>query len=222
MKLMKLRTLLAAALLSGAAGLLPAAACAGERSEPSAPGSIWGRENLLADRTFKTHDLVTIVIREKSKTSTKLETDYAKSNSLGLDIAKAFSIKGTGDGGLTYEPLTTGSKKPELDLKFDSKREGSGEVKSQDTFEARVTAEVIEVLPNGQLVLEARKRLTTGEATVTLALTGRIRPEDVSSDNTVDSDRVADPRIEYNPSGSVADANRRGWLARIWDFVNVF
>ena len=56
----------------------------------------------------------------------------------------------------------------------------------------------------------------------TLIITGRIRPEDIKTDNTVDSDRVADSHIQYKPKGAVADANRRGWLHRLFDFVNVF
>jgi flagellar L-ring protein precursor FlgH len=78
------------------------------------------------------------------------------------------------------------------------------------------------VLPNGQLMLEARKRVTIGEERSELILTGRVRPEDVRSDNTVLSDRVADSHIQYRPKGAVADANKRGWLHRLFDFINIF
>lgn len=214
------------------AALLTAAACAaaGEApavpvaaAEPAASGSVWASApNPLADKVFRQHDLITIVISEQSITNTKTETTLdRKLDPLQLEIAKAFTIKPT-MGGLTYEPLTALSKKPEIDISAERKHEGSGEIKHKDTFQARITAEVLEVLPNGQLVLEARKRVKIAEETSTLVLTGRIRPEDVRSDNTVESERVADPHIQYNPEGAVADANKRSWLTRVLDFLNIF
>jgi flagellar L-ring protein precursor FlgH len=61
-----------------------------------------------------------------------------------------------------------------------------------------------------------------GEEESTLILTGRIRPEDVGTDNIVDSDRVADTRIQYNPSGAVGDVNKRSLMTKLFDFINVF
>jgi flagellar L-ring protein precursor FlgH len=198
---------------SGAAGRYRVPVRAGE-------DSIWGSSNMLADRQVKEHDLITIVIRETNSASTSLETQYEKDFQLKLGIGKAFNVKA--DKGLTYEPLTAASKKPELDISHNRKHEGEGEIKHQEKFEARVTAEVIEVMPNGDLMLEARKRVSIGEERSELVLTGRVRPQDVRSDNTVESDRVADSHIRYAPKGAVGDANKRGWLHRLFDFVNVF
>jgi flagellar L-ring protein precursor FlgH len=190
----------------------------------AASGSVWGSApNPLADKVYKQHDLITIVINEQSNTDTKLQTTLdRKLDPLKLEIAKAFNIKTTGGGGVSYEPLTATSKRPDIDINGERKHEGTGEIKHDETFTAKVTAEVIEVMPNGQLVLEARKRVKMGEETTCLVLTGRIRPEDVGSDNTVSSDRVADPHIQYNPEGAVADANKRSWLTRVFDFINIF
>lgn len=180
--------------------------------------SLWGKRSLLADEKFEAHDLITIVIRESSKTSTSLETEYEKDGEFQVAMSKALSIKETTGGGLTYEPAT---KKPEIDISHGRKHEGKGEIEQDTKFEARITAEVIEILPNGDLVLEARKRVTISEERTELILTGRVRPEHVK-DYTVESDRVADVHIQYKPKGAVADANKRGWLHRLFDFVNVF
>jgi flagellar L-ring protein FlgH len=185
--------------------------------------SIWDNESLITDIEVKEHDLVTIVIKETSKASTSLETEYEKDFEAKLDIAKAFNIKATKGGkSLSYEPLTATSKKPELDISAGRKHEGEASIKHSETFEARITAEVIEVLPNGTLMLEARKRVTIGEERSELILTGRIRPQDIQSGNTVDSDRVADSHIQYRPKGAAADTNKRGWLHRLFDFINIF
>ncbi len=210
--------------------LLALSALGARRARPGEPGdkeaeragedSIWGASttNLLREKEVKEHDLVTIVIKESSKSSTKLETDLEKDTELSLGLAKAISLKRT-KGGVTYKPST---KTPELDIKHSRKLEGSGEIAQDTKFEAKITAEIIEIYPNGTCLLEARKRVTINEECTTLILTGRIRPEDIKSDNTVDSDRVADSHIQYRPKGAVADANRRGWLHRLFDFVNIF
>ncbi|HOX07218.1 MAG TPA: flagellar basal body L-ring protein FlgH [Planctomycetota bacterium] len=213
---MKLATLVCAvsAMLAGA---VPVRA---QESKGGNPGSLWGGGNLIAEKGFNRHDLVTIVIRESSKVGTKMDTTYDRKGELSLEIAKAFNIKT--DKGLSYQPLTTTSKKPELDISSERKHENSGEIKANEEFSAKVTAEVIEILPNGQLVLEARKRVKIGEDTTFLVLTGRCRPQDVSGDNTVDSDRVADAHIQYSPKGAVGDANKRSLLTRFFDFINVF
>jgi flagellar L-ring protein precursor FlgH len=194
---------------------------AGRTGAPSGEDSRWGRRNPISDRQLRTHDLVTIVILENSSTSTSLETDYEKKTELQLDVAKAFNLKAEG-GGLAYEPLTAGSKRPNLDIAHSRKLEGKGELAHKEKFDARVTAEVIEILPNGDLMLEARKRVSMNEDHSELILTGRVRPQDVRSDNTVQSDRVADSHIQYRPKGAAADANKRGWLHRLFDYVNIF
>jgi flagellar L-ring protein precursor FlgH len=214
--------------LALAALLVPAfAARAAERrsakrtAELRGEDSRWGKRNPISDREIRVHDLVTIVIKESSNTSSTLETEYSKDTELTLEIPKAFSVK-SDKGSTTYEPLTASSKRPELDISHGRKTEGKGDLQHKEKFEARVTAEVIEIMPNGDLVLEARKRVTMGEDQSELILTGRIRPGDVRSDNTVESDRVADSHIVYRPKGAAADANKRGWLHRLFDFVNIF
>lgn len=216
------RTILALGLAALAGVLLSAAPAAAQDRPPGNPGSVWGGGNLLAEKGFNQHDLVTIVINESSKVNTKMETSYDKKGTLDLEIAKAFSLERTKGGGVSYAPLTSTSKRPELDITSERKHDGTAEIKTKGEFAAKITAEVIEILPNGQLVLEARKRVKVGEETTTLILTGRCRPQDVRTDNTVESDRVADPSIQYNPKGAVGDANKRSLMTRFFDFVNIF
>jgi len=217
-----MRTVLALGLAAAAWALLPAAPAAAQDRAPGNPGSVWGGGSLLAEKAFNPHDLVTIVISESSKADTRMETNYDRKGGLDLEIAKAFSLEHTKNGKISYQPLTSTSKKPELDISSERKHDNVGEIKTKGEFKAKVTAEVIEILPNGQLVLEARKRVKVGEETTTLVLTGRCRPQDVQTDNTIQSDRVADPHIQYSPKGAVGDANKRSLMTRLFDFVNIF
>lgn len=205
-----------------AAVAAPAIPVLGGERPAGNPGSVWGGGHIMRDRKFQKHDLVMITVRDTTKTGSKLQSTYDRKNDISLEIAKAFGLARTKGGGVTYEPLTSTSKKPELDIQSARKHDNSGEIKSDDQFTARVSAEVVEIMPNGQLVLEARKRVKIGESTNTVILTGRVRPEDIQTDNTVESDRVADAHIQYNPEGAVGDANKRSWLTRFFDFVNIF
>jgi len=183
--------------------------------------SIWKSENLIADRKVKKYDLITVVIREKSKTSTSTETDTEENSDLDTAVAKWFTVNGPVTN-MRAVPTDTTSKLPAARLSHERERDNEGEVEHTESFEARITARVIEIMPNGNLVLEARKTVIVGEETSTLIFTGEVRRKDVKDDNTVDSDRVADAQIIYKGRGVVTDANRRGWLAKIFDFLNVF
>ena len=182
---------------------------------------IWGSENLIADKEIEKYDLITVVIKEKSKTSTTTETETEESAELDTSVSKWFTIEG-GATNLRVNPTTAGSKLPAVRGSHGRERENDGEVEHTESFEARITARVIEILPNGNLVIEARKTVSIGEEESTLIFTGEVRREDVADDNTVDSDRVADAPIVYQGRGVVTDANRRGWLARLFDFLNIF
>ena len=90
----------------------------------------------------------------------------------------------------------------------------------KDEFKARVTAEVVEVLPNGNLILEARKKVTINEEMQEIMLTGTVRPEHVMPDYSVMSRYLADVDMSLQGEGPVTrGGSRRGWLARIIDII---
>ncbi|HEX5245021.1 MAG TPA: flagellar basal body L-ring protein FlgH [Tepidisphaeraceae bacterium] len=99
---------------------------------------------------------------------------------------------------------------------------GTGDVTRNDTFTARITAEVLDVKPNGTLVLQARKHIKTDEEEQLMVLTGTCRVEDVTADNTVLSTQLNDLDLQKNHKGDVREATRRGFLGKLLDFVNPF
>ena len=74
-------------------------------------------------------------------------------------------------------------------------------------------------MPNGNLVLEARKELTINSETQILVLTGMVRPDDVTSDNTVFSNKIADARVYYVGDGVLQEKQSPGWFVRVLDHV---
>jgi flagellar L-ring protein FlgH len=81
---------------------------------------------------------------------------------------------------------------------------------------------VIRVLPGGNLEILGQKRLTLNNGDEYIRVKGIVRPEDISSDNVVQSDRIADADIKYVGAGELADTGKQGWLGRALTSVNPF
>ncbi|MHC4992984.1 MAG: flagellar basal body L-ring protein FlgH, partial [Planctomycetota bacterium] len=112
-----------------------------------------------------------------------------------------------------------GDPLPAFGVEMGKEFDGEGEYERRDDLTARITAEVIEVLPNGNLVLEARTSITNDEEGAVMKVTGICRAEDVSAANTVLSNQVHDLKVEKIHSGELRKANEKGILAKVLDFI---
>ena len=170
-------------------------------------------------RTLRKHDQVTIIVREESEFSSKGSSEFKKEAEfearldefIRLRLRNA-EVEGGGIGGPAPSIRASGTR----DFK------GEGSVDRSDSLTTRVQAEVVDVKPNGTLVLQARSRIKTDDEARTFILTGTCRVEDVSADNTILSTQLYDKNIETKNSGTVRNANRRGWLSNLLDAVSPF
>jgi flagellar L-ring protein precursor FlgH len=105
---------------------------------------------------------------------------------------------------------------------FNKGFKGEGEYKRTDEFTARLSAEVIEILPNGNLVVESRTEIKNDDEVSTVTATGICRPEDISPVNTILSTQLHDLRIEKVNTGPLKDANSKGIFTEILDFLFAF
>ena len=162
-------------------------------------------------RVFKEHDLVQIVVRETTRIA----------SFQGLETDKDFGIAGgvRAFPGLNDVDLLNYTQ---VDLAGEKEFEGEGEYAREDDLTTRLTAEVIEILPNGNLVLEARTRIKTDDEEMFTQLTGTCRPDDVTAANTILSNQIFNLEIEKRHYGQVRDAANKGILARILDAVFAF
>lgn len=170
-------------------------------------------------RTMKKHDLVTIIIRELSEFTSDSTTETNKEFDMEAAIEDLVKLQVSplqiSPGGVGDEPLR---------VRMNGTREfnGEGNVDRADTLIARITAEVIDVKPNGNLVLQARGYIKTDEEEAELVISGTCRAEDVNIDNTILSSQMYDQRIEKRHKGAVRDATKRGWFPRLLDLLNPF
>ncbi len=170
-------------------------------------------------RVIRKHDQVTIIIREESEFSSEGTTETKKEAMIDARVTEFiklsladFAVRG---GGVGDNPPS---------IVADASREftGEGTVDRTDSFTARVTAKVLDVKPNGTLVLEGRKQITTDDEYQRFLVTGICRAEDVSADNTVLSTQLADFNLRKTHKGNVRNATKKGFFPKLLDVINPF
>jgi flagellar L-ring protein FlgH len=102
------------------------------------------------------------------------------------------------------------------------KYEGKGSTQRQSAVRSRITARVVEVLPNGDLRIEASKLVKINKEDETLSLSGIVRQRDVSAENDIPSTLVGDLKLALNGKGVASANNQPGWLFRLIDKVSPF
>lgn len=193
-------------------------------ANPSAPGGVAPNPTLLhtsliavdlpPPKRVQVNDLVTIIIREDKRATSDSKLQNDKKWEIDTALAKWFRLD-------LHDRLVTQSfpERPGVDFQYNDKYDGTGKVERQDSLTTRITATVIDVKPNGTLVLQARKSIKTDEDKQVMTLTGVCRTEDVTAQNTVLSTQLADAEISAENSGPARDAARRGWLKRGLDWL---
>jgi flagellar L-ring protein precursor FlgH len=172
-------------------------------------------------RAFAVHDLVTIVVSEQSKSKSTADAKADKNWQSSAAVDAWISMDPSAFGSSFLTPLATGEL-PSVGVGGDKTFKGKGSYNRADDFTARVTAEVVELRPNGLLVLEARREITNDGETQVIVLSGVCRPEDVDTGNQVQSQRVADAIIKKTTTGQLRDTTDKGIVARIIDTIFAF
>ena len=165
-------------------------------------------------KKFKRHDIITIIVRQQKK----FEADG------DLESKKKFEVESTLDAFLKFIDDGIGASafrrgKPNVDYEFESRVKNEGDTTREDTFTTRISGHIVDVKPNGNLVIEARSRIKHDEEEAIVTVTGVVRSTDLTPDNTVLSTKVANLTIDVKNTGAVRDASTRGWLTRALDFL---
>jgi len=178
--------------------------------EEIADGTIYRLENvfgLFADnKARQVGDTIIVRLSESTQASKSASTDYDKSTSVD-----------TGDPTLLGKTVTRNGI-PILSNSWDTEQtfDGEGTSSQSNSLTGNITVTVAEVYPNGNLRIQGEKWLTLNQGEEFIQISGIVRPADVEVNNTVDSFKIADARITYSGNGAVADANRPGFLNRLF------
>lgn len=161
-------------------------------------------------------DILTIVVQENSTATKSDETKTERQSSLNAAITSF--LYSPGASGL----LTKGGQLPAMAYTSDHKHDGTGAINNSESIVANVAVRIVDVLPNGNFVIEGKRDTSFGGEHQTIILRGVVRSDDVASDNTVLSYNVADATIQIIGKGTVTDSTNKGWFNRIMDKINPF
>lgn len=183
-------------------------------------GSIWQASSLNLTDDLKARrrgDIITIVISETASASKEAKTGTSRDSSVGAGIPNLLGLEKSGLFKNNFSDLANIIK-----ANANSSFKGSGTTSRQENLNATITARVVDVQPNGNLMIEGRRNIKVNEEDQIIVLEGTVRSRDVSPDNTVNSIYVADARISYSGRGIISDQQSPGWLMsifnKIWPF----
>jgi flagellar L-ring protein precursor FlgH len=147
-------------------------------------------------------DILTVELEESTQASKNAESSITKDNEISMPNPTILDRSNFG--------LAT-------DVNAERDFEGAAEADQSNSLNGSITVTVVEVLSNGVLRIRGEKWLSLTNGDEYIRLTGMVRPQDISSENVVESNRVADARIAYGGTGDFDQANQMGWLSRFFN-----
>jgi flagellar L-ring protein FlgH len=215
-------------------GVLLLTACAQQMTEVRTPGfdeqlpgpqadysrgSLWQGDtrSLVEDHKARRRgDTITILITESASASKQASTDTKRSSTASAGIPNLLGLE------------TSGTIKSWADLSnlinasYNSEFAGSGSTSRRESLTATISAKVMDVLPNGNFLIEGRRNVKVNNEDQSIKVEGTVRPRDITAINTIPSSLIADARITYTGKGIVSDQQSPGWLVnilnKIWPF----
>lgn len=190
--------------------MAPVVPVAAPMAQPSA-GAIYAAGpglNLYGDRRARdVGDLLTINLVENTTARTTASTAISKESNIGIGSPTLFGA-----------PVTLGGKDI-LSASANGTRDfsGSGNTAQSNRLVGNLTVQVVQRLPNGNLVVSGQKNLRLNQGDELVQVQGIVRPADIGADNTIASSKVADARIAYGGRGAVAQSNAMSWLGRFFN-----
>jgi flagellar L-ring protein precursor FlgH len=181
--------------------------------------SLWrnGSRAFFKDqRAARIGDLLTVTVNITDKANIANETQRSRSNKEDSGITDFIGAKTLGAQAQKVLPgriLTADST---------ASSDGKGSVNRQEALQTNVAAVVTQVLPNGNLVVEGKQEIRVNFEIRELIVAGIVRPEDIQSDNTIDSSKIAQARIAYGGRGQITDVQQPRYGQQFFDVVLPF
>ena len=181
--------------------------------------SLWrnGSRAFFRDqRAARVGDIMTVTVNITDKANIANETQRSRSNKEDSGISDFIGAKTLGVQAQKVLPgriLTADST---------ASSDGKGSVNRQEALQTNVAAVVTQVLPNGNLVVEGKQEIRVNFEIRELIVAGIVRPEDIQSDNTIDSSKIAQARIAYGGRGQITDIQQPRYGQQVMDVLLPF
>lgn len=183
-------------------------------------GALWrsGSRAFFKDqRAAQVGDILTILVNIADTAHVVDDTTSTRSSNESMGLPNMFGLEAS------IPKLLAGASASSLvSASSGNGNTGTGEIKRNEAVTVRVAGVVTQVLPNGNLVVEARQEVRVNSELRQLMVTGVVRPQDIQSDNTIQHDRMAEARIAYGGRGQLTDVQTPRWGQQVLDVVAPF
>ncbi len=185
------------------------------------PNSLWrtGARAFFEDqRARRVGDILTVIVEITDKAELENSTNRGRDNSESASIPKL--------GG--WEELLKKVLPKDVDLNdfvnatSNSKSDGDGGIDREETITTRIAAVVTQILPNGNMVIEGRQEVRVNFEMRELIVAGVVRPEDITSENTIPISKIAEARVSYGGRGQITDVQQPRYGQQFLDIVLPF
>ena len=181
-------------------------------AQPLNEGSLWRDRPMVADlRAFRVNDLVTVKISEATTANAKADVTTSRAGTNSLSSPTLFGVLGSfGIGSGSASSPTTATT---------SKYAGAGTTDRSATFTTTITARVVKVVGNGNLIFEGYRDIQLNNETQRLYVAGMLDPHMLDATNTITSSQVAELRIGYGGQGVVDETLKPGYISRLLAYI---
>lgn len=167
-------------------------------------------------RARRVGDILTVRLEEQTDAEKETETIIKKNNSNSITNPTLFGTTPQFDLPGGFPLVNTDDNNLEFSLESKSDFKGQGDSDQSNKLSGDISVSVVEVLPNGNLVIRGEKVISINQGNEYIRISGMISPRDIDASNTISSKRVADAQIAYVGDGPTNDANVVGWLSRFF------
>jgi flagellar L-ring protein precursor FlgH len=151
-------------------------------------------------------DVLTVTLNESTNSTQRANNQDKKEDSAAISLPAIFGLGSLLLGG----DMSTA-------MKSEKKFKGSGDSSQNNGLKGTITVSVVEVLPNGNLKIRGEKRIALNQGDEFVRLSGIVRAADISSNNIIASEKIADATFMYTGEGATSDAATQGWVGRVFN-----
>ena len=158
------------------------------------------------------HSQVTVIVDYRSQVISEADQERKRQASILAQLSDWIRFRG-----LDIKPAVQADGDPTISGTLNARDKNESDLETRDGMKFTITCQIVDIRPNGLLVLDGYRLVENNEEQWMLSLSGIVRPEDVLPNNTVLSNTIAELHIDKKETGVVRDGYRRGWLLEIID-----
>ena len=180
--------------------------------------SLWrsGARAFFKDqRAARVGDILTVIVEITDKAEIENETNRTRDNEENAGLSSLSGLEKKLEKmlpeGVDFSRI--------VNLNSDAKSDGAGSIEREEEITTKIAAVVTQVLPNGNMVIEGRQEMRVNFEMRELIVAGVVRPEDITSDNTIPISKIAEARVSYGGKGQITDVQQPRYGQQVFDII---